>query len=81
MRVSVLWKGSRPETTTNPSRVKLWARSLIPNGLSAARFALGVAFPFASAEARVWLVVAAAVSDALDGLTARWLHAESDTGR
>ena len=29
----------------------------------------------------MWVVVAAALSDALDGLTARWLRAESDTGR
>ena len=54
---------------------------LIPNGLSAARVVLGAAFPFASAEWRLWLLIAAAVSDALDGLTARWLHVESDTGR
>jgi phosphatidylglycerophosphate synthase len=53
----------------------------IPNGLSVARLLLGVAFPFVLAEWRVWVIVAAALSDALDGLAARWLNAESDTGR
>jgi len=55
--------------------------NLIPNGLSAARVALGLAFPFVPHEWRVWVLGAAALSDALDGPTARWLHAESDTGR
>jgi len=55
--------------------------SLIPNSLSAARIVLGLAFPFVSGEVRLWIVIAAAVSDAIDGLTARWLHAESDVGR
>jgi phosphatidylglycerophosphate synthase len=55
--------------------------NLIPNGLSAARIVLGAAFPFVPHEARPWVLGAAALSDALDGLTARWLHAESDTGR
>ena len=55
--------------------------ALIPNGLSAARVLLGVAFPFVPTEWRPWVVVAAALSDLLDGLVARWLRAESDTGR
>jgi len=42
---------------------------------------LGLAFPFVLSDWRLWLIVAAAVSDALDGLSARWLKAESDTGR
>jgi phosphatidylglycerophosphate synthase len=54
---------------------------LIPNGLSAARIVLGLAFPFTPVEWRLWIVIAAAVSDALDGLAARWLGAESNTGR
>lgn len=81
MKVSVLWKRTDRETTLNSHRVNRTYLALIPNGLSAARVALGLAFPFASAEVRIWLVVAAAVTDALDGYTARWLHAESDTGR
>jgi phosphatidylglycerophosphate synthase len=55
--------------------------SLIPNGLSVARLLLGLAFPFFPADLRPWAVVVAAASDALDGLAARWLRAESDTGR
>jgi phosphatidylglycerophosphate synthase len=76
-----LWKGTGGETTPNPARVKLRLLNLIPNGLSAARVALGAAFPFVPAEWRVWVVVAAATSDAIDGFAARRLNAESDTGR
>ena len=54
---------------------------LIPNGLSASRIALAAAFPFVPAEWRLWVVAVAALSDALDGLAARWLNAESDAGR
>jgi cardiolipin synthase len=79
--LSVLWENGHTETTTNRPRVALRLLPLIPNGLSAARVGLGLAFPFVPAEWRVWLLIAAAVSDALDGLTARWLHAESDIGR
>jgi cardiolipin synthase (CMP-forming) len=61
--------------------VTVWTASSVPNALSAARIALGAAFPFAPAEWRVWLVVAAALSDAFDGLLARVLRAESDAGR
>src|SRR5688572_19567898 len=53
----------------------------VPNGLSAARVVLALAFPLVSAEWRVWVVVAAALSDMFDGLVARWLRVESDTGR
>ena len=53
----------------------------IPNSLSAARLVLGAAFPFVPAEWRLWVVGAAALSDLFDGLVARWLRAESDTGR
>jgi cardiolipin synthase len=56
-------------------------RHLVPNGLSAARLLLGLAFPFFPASWRAWAVAAAAASDALDGLAARWLRAESLTGR
>ncbi len=76
-----MWKDGRTEATTNRRLVKHWWLNLIPNGLSAARIALGLAFPFASAEARLWIVAAAAATDMLDGLAARWLNAISDTGR
>lgn len=56
-------------------------RRAVPNGLSASRLALGLAFPFFPADWRVWAVAAAAVTDLLDGLTARRLGAESETGR
>src|SRR5262245_40462107 len=53
----------------------------IPNALSVARLLLGFAFPFFPADWRLWVVAAAAVSDLLDGLAARWLNAQSRTGR
>ena len=53
----------------------------VPNALSAARVVLGVAFPLVPTEWRLWVVVAAALSDMVDGLVARWLRVESDTGR
>lgn len=56
-------------------------RSAIPNGLSAARVMLGLAFPFIPHDWRLAVVVAAGLSDALDGLAARWLSVESATGR
>ena len=56
-------------------------RNAIPNALSGSRLGLGLAFPFVPAEWRVWVVVVAALSDMFDGLVARWLRAESDTGR
>jgi cardiolipin synthase len=61
--------------------VTVWTASSVPNALSAARLALGTAFPFVPHEWRIWLVVAAALSDAFDGLLARLLRAESDAGR
>ncbi len=60
---------------------RLAFRHLLPNGLSVARIGLGLIFPFVPADWRLWIIVAAAISDGLDGLTARWLHAESNTGR
>jgi phosphatidylglycerophosphate synthase len=41
---------------------------------------LGVAFPFLPAEARLPAVIAAAVTDGLDGQASRWLGAESKLG-
>jgi cardiolipin synthase (CMP-forming) len=55
--------------------------SLIPNAFSVSRILLGVAFPFVPADWRVGVIVVAAITDALDGLTARWLGAESNAGR
>lgn len=54
---------------------------LIPNGLSLARIGLAVAFPLVPEGLRPWVIVLAAATDAMDGLIARWLHSESDTGR
>ena len=53
----------------------------LPNGLSVARLLLGLAFPLVPSEWWLWVVVVAALSDALDGLSARLLHVESETGR
>jgi cardiolipin synthase (CMP-forming) len=54
---------------------------VIPNALSASRILLGAAFPFVPVDWRLCLVLIAALSDALDGITARLLGVESDTGR
>lgn len=54
---------------------------MIPNALSASRILLGAAFPFVPVDWRLWLVLAAALSDVLDGIAARLLDVESDTGR
>jgi phosphatidylglycerophosphate synthase len=54
---------------------------VIPNALSVSRIFLGAAFPFVPSEWRLWVVLIAALTDALDGLAARMLRAESDTGR
>jgi len=42
---------------------------------------LGVAFPLVPPEWRLWLIIAAAITDFLDGFLARLLHAESELGR
>jgi len=56
-------------------------RHAIPNSCSLARMILGVAFPFVPPEWRLWLIIAAAITDFLDGFLARLLHAESELGR
>ncbi|MCI0702640.1 MAG: CDP-alcohol phosphatidyltransferase family protein [Planctomycetia bacterium] len=53
----------------------------LPNSLSITRLVLGFAFPFFPTDWRLWVVIIAAISDVFDGLTARWLHAESKAGR
>ncbi len=54
---------------------------LIPNSLSLLRLGLGLALPWIPPDGRVLVVVLAALTDLLDGLTARWLHAQSLAGR
>ena len=54
---------------------------MVPNGLSLARIVLGVVFYWLSPAWRVGAVFAAALSDALDGASSRWLRAASHTGR
>lgn len=54
---------------------------LVPNGLSASRLALGLVFPLLGVEWRMVVIGAAAVSDFLDGLLARWLRVQSETGQ
>jgi CDP-diacylglycerol--glycerol-3-phosphate 3-phosphatidyltransferase len=53
----------------------------IPNLLSLMRLALGIAFPWVPAEWRLGVVLVAAFSDLLDGVSSRTLHAVSATGR
>lgn len=57
------------------------SRTLLPNSLSLSRLFLGAAFPFVPADWRLGVVAVAALTDLLDGWTARWLRAESETGR
>jgi phosphatidylglycerophosphate synthase len=54
---------------------------LVPNLLSLSRVALGLAFPWAPPRARVGLIVAAALTDLLDGLVCRWWHVATPLGR
>lgn len=55
--------------------------SWIPNGLSLSRLVLGLALPWVPAEWRLAAVVVAGLTDLFDGLLARWLRADSETGR
>lgn len=52
----------------------------VPNTLTAARLVMSAAFPLVPESWRVWVVVAAAVSDAADGLLARRLGATGSFG-
>jgi cardiolipin synthase len=61
--------------------VQTFLRLAIPNGLSAIRMGLGLAFPFVPHAWRLTIVIIAAVTDALDGFAARRLHVESDVGQ
>lgn len=53
----------------------------LPNAFSVARLLVGLVFPLLPADWRLAALVLAAITDALDGLTARWLRAESNAGR
>jgi len=53
---------------------------MIPNVLTVARLVAAAAFPWAANPVRLPLVIVAGVSDALDGLLARRLHAETRVG-
>jgi phosphatidylglycerophosphate synthase len=53
----------------------------VPNLLTGLRLLLAAAFPFVPAAARIPVVVAAGLSDFLDGWIARRFHAESHLGR
>ncbi len=55
--------------------------ALVPNGLSASRAVLGIAFPFIPPDWRFAVILVAALTDLLDGWAARWLRVESNTGR
>lgn len=52
----------------------------IPNTLTVARLLAAAAFPFVSNDVRLPLVLIAGVSDALDGVLARRLNAQSRLG-
>lgn len=54
--------------------------ALIPDALTVLRLGVALAFPVAPAAWRLGMVLAGAVSDALDGLAARKLHAETWVG-
>jgi len=55
--------------------------AVVPNALSAARLALAAAFPFVPAPWRLVLVVAAGLSDWLDGAIARRFDARTASGQ
>jgi len=61
--------------------VTLASRSLVPNGLSLARLALGLALPWLPHDWHLAVIALAAATDLLDGLAARWLRCESKTGQ
>ncbi|MFO0969939.1 MAG: CDP-alcohol phosphatidyltransferase family protein [Gemmataceae bacterium] len=58
-----------------------WIVGQIPNALSLARVGLGLAFPWLPASWRIPVIVAAAVTDLLDGASGRFLHVTSKVGR
>jgi phosphatidylglycerophosphate synthase len=68
-----------PQTTT-PIAVR-WGPWLLANSLTVARFAAGLAFPFLPAAWRAPVAVAGGISDLVDGVLSRRLHAESTFGR
>lgn len=53
---------------------------LIPNALTALRLCVAIAFPFSPSQWRLGMVLAGALSDALDGFFARRLHATTWVG-
>jgi phosphatidylglycerophosphate synthase len=54
--------------------------SWLPNAISLLRLVLGVVFPWLPVEWRLPVIVAAAITDGLDGQASRWLRAESKLG-
>ena len=63
------------------SRKSVLAAFVAPNLLTFARFALAIAFPLATPEWRVAVIVLAALSDAFDGAFSRLFHATSTFGQ
>ncbi len=55
--------------------------SALPNALTLSRVGLAAVFPFVAAEWRIGVVVAAALTDLLDGFISRQLHAATTLGR
>lgn len=64
---------------TQPASLHRFVRH-VPNALTIGRLALAIALPFASAPWRLPIVIAAGVSDGLDGFIARRFNAMSTTG-
>jgi CDP-diacylglycerol--glycerol-3-phosphate 3-phosphatidyltransferase/cardiolipin synthase len=54
---------------------------LAPNGLTLARLAFGVAFPFVAPGWQPWLIVIAAATDLIDGWLARHLGVDGRHGK
>lgn len=63
---------------TRPNRVRFLRHA--PNALTVCRFALTAWFVFAAPPLRVWIVLAAGLTDLLDGLIARRFGLTSWTG-
>jgi phosphatidylglycerophosphate synthase len=54
---------------------------LLPNALTLARLALGLAFPFAAPDWQPWLILIAAATDLIDGRLARLLGVDGRHGK
>ena len=72
---------SETETPRRSSRAPPTLARVTPNLLSLGRLVLGIAFPWIAPDWRVGVVLAAALSDMLDGVISRLFRTTTSTGR